>query len=570
MHTGHLPYVKLFLHGTHSIALAADGHIQVLDSSTGTILHTTTTNEQKEKVVKSGPVVAASVDESFAHLVTATSDKTIRVWEIAGLRVVSEREAPKKPTDVCFTHDAQTVLNSDKFGDVHSYPLLVSSVQETPAKASASKDAKPVTKSAKRMSDGSLLLGHVSLLTTLLLSRDEKYIITADRDEHIRVSWYPEAYTIERYCLEHKKFVSALHIPSWDPSLLVSGGGDPMLKIWDWMEGKVVREIDIVGAVIPFVKVVREKSRRMEGDGDDDDEVEVEGDGAAKLSSRQKRKNRKRGKGKEREDSEAGMEGSAHGNGEGDSMEVDEKVLGEVKTGTPAEEADSKDEGSDERLPNLTPVLAVQKILAFEVASSKFLVFSAHGATALFYCKFPDLSDSSSEAPSPDVRSLSLDQPVLDFTIWPNANEIWVSVDASWTADGSSLADGSKSVRIIKLDGDELISTNESVHQALAYTLNTTGRLEATPETLKQLDLYSALTILPKNVDVEHNAMDEDAPLSEATGGQLTGKELGRLKAKKAVLARQAALTGKRDHSETPEQEHSIKRQKSETAADAE
>lgn len=51
-------------------------------------------------------------------------------------------------------------------------------------------------------------MGHVSLLTTFLLTPDEKFIITADRDEHIRVSWFPEAYVIERYCLGHTKCVT--------------------------------------------------------------------------------------------------------------------------------------------------------------------------------------------------------------------------------------------------------------------------------------------------------------------------------------------------------------------------
>lgn len=84
---------------------------------------------------------------------------------------------------------------------VASYPRREERTTETdPSKASDTK--------SKRLQDESLLLGHVSLLTTFLLSPDEKYIITADRDEHIRVSWYPQAYTIEQFCLGHEKCVS--------------------------------------------------------------------------------------------------------------------------------------------------------------------------------------------------------------------------------------------------------------------------------------------------------------------------------------------------------------------------
>src|ERR1700761_4669088 len=53
-------------------------------------------------------------------------------------------------------------------------------------------------------SGGQLILGHTSFLTAFLLSFDEKFIVTADRDEHIRVSWYPQGYTIESYCLGHE------------------------------------------------------------------------------------------------------------------------------------------------------------------------------------------------------------------------------------------------------------------------------------------------------------------------------------------------------------------------------
>ena len=54
-------------------------------------------------------------------------------------------------------------------------------------------------------SGGQLVLGHASFLTAFLLTPDEKYIVTADRDEHIRVSWFPQGYTIETYCLGHEK-----------------------------------------------------------------------------------------------------------------------------------------------------------------------------------------------------------------------------------------------------------------------------------------------------------------------------------------------------------------------------
>ena len=60
----------------------------------------------------------------------------LKVWELDGLKLLSERyvflkeilviyemntcirELPKKPTSMLFTADGQTILVSDKFGDV--------------------------------------------------------------------------------------------------------------------------------------------------------------------------------------------------------------------------------------------------------------------------------------------------------------------------------------------------------------------------------------------------------------------------------------------------------------------
>jgi tRNA (guanine-N(7)-)-methyltransferase subunit TRM82 len=99
-----------------------------------------------------------------------------------------------------------------------------------------------------------LLLGHVSMLTaiTIGLHEGQSFIITADRDEHIKVSRYiPQAYHIENFCLGHREFVNSLHIPGQVPGILISGGGDDELFIWDWRQGRLLSRTHIVPSSSP-------------------------------------------------------------------------------------------------------------------------------------------------------------------------------------------------------------------------------------------------------------------------------------------------------------------------------
>jgi tRNA (guanine-N(7)-)-methyltransferase subunit TRM82 len=187
---------------------------------------------------------------------------------------------PKRPSAITVTHDAQ-ILSADKFGDVFSLPLLgtVYSQSEAPgtpqsstplatAKAKTKIAANTLTVHSKRNLealvnqqkwleknksevgeknegpnfDMTLQLGHVSMLTAVTLAESEgrKYIITADRDEHIRLSRYiPQAHIIEGFCLGHKEFIGDVVIPANRPEVLVSGGGDEELFVWDWKAGTV-------------------------------------------------------------------------------------------------------------------------------------------------------------------------------------------------------------------------------------------------------------------------------------------------------------------------------------------
>ena len=48
-------------------------------------------------------------------------------------------------------------------------------------------------------------LGHVSLLTTVLVLPDGQSILTADRDDHIRWSNWPGGFLVRGFLLGHKR-----------------------------------------------------------------------------------------------------------------------------------------------------------------------------------------------------------------------------------------------------------------------------------------------------------------------------------------------------------------------------
>ncbi|KAJ8130889.1 hypothetical protein O1611_g2738 [Lasiodiplodia mahajangana] len=101
------------------------------------------------------------------------------------------------------------------------------------------------------------------MLTCALTARDSQnrpYILTADRDEHIRVSrGMPQSHVIETYCLGHGSFVNALCIPRSRLAVLISGGGDNELFVWNWLAGTLLATVDLlthVREVLPDVTKV--------------------------------------------------------------------------------------------------------------------------------------------------------------------------------------------------------------------------------------------------------------------------------------------------------------------------
>lgn len=192
-------------------------------------------NEQeKAKNIEHRAICEITTYKHF--LVWIAEDKVLRVYDLNHQILLSEREFTKRGCALSVADDL--IVVGDKFGDVYSFPLIESSGSEAAA-ASEAVEKLPI-------------LGHVSMLTAVALTHTsdadpQRFIITADRDEHIRVSQFPDGHNIQAYCLGHAQFLSCLLIPARHPELLISAGGDDYLAFWDWKNGSLLekRQLDV-------------------------------------------------------------------------------------------------------------------------------------------------------------------------------------------------------------------------------------------------------------------------------------------------------------------------------------
>ncbi|KAI0555348.1 hypothetical protein F4679DRAFT_523420 [Xylaria curta] len=237
-------------------------------------------------------IVLLTVTADGSHVIAVTGqDKTLWVFEHDGkgsLAEVSRRAMPKRPCSLALTADGRTILSADKFGDVYALPLvpdqgydvvsIPASSSQAPASSQPLRGANLFTVHSQRnrraLEDQQrqretnakrdlpkegpkfaheVLLGHVSMLTSVLTAKDANerpYIITADRDEHIRVSrGIPQPHVIETYCLGHASFVNALCMHPSKSGILISGGGDNELYVWNWLAGELLCTVDLLGHV---------------------------------------------------------------------------------------------------------------------------------------------------------------------------------------------------------------------------------------------------------------------------------------------------------------------------------
>nr|XP_032646278.1 tRNA (guanine-N(7)-)-methyltransferase non-catalytic subunit WDR4-like isoform X2 [Chelonoidis abingdonii] len=170
---------------------------------------TASKNSQEDRGQDGQPAVKASDDilafafSSSGGYFALTDDnkrlvlfRTKPCWECLSVRSVIRR-----CTSLIITAAEDKILVADKSGDVYSYSIT------EPQKS------------------GKIELGHLSLLLDVALSPDDQYILTADRDEKIRVSLTRAPHNIISFCLGHREFVSRIFVIPNYPDLMLSASG---------------------------------------------------------------------------------------------------------------------------------------------------------------------------------------------------------------------------------------------------------------------------------------------------------------------------------------------------------
>lgn len=187
----------------------------------------------KNKDIGDVDLALAAFSSDASLLAVCDSYKRVFIWSTADWTLRTSTAAERRCVKLLF-QDNTRLLAADRAGDVYGFVL---------------NDDGTTTRE--------LLLGHLSMLLDVVLSSCQKYLLSSDRDEKIRVSHYPNCYNIESYCLGHSEFVSSLCI--MDDRYLVSGSGDGTLRAWDFINGleiamrNCIEDLSVEKAPIRFV-----------------------------------------------------------------------------------------------------------------------------------------------------------------------------------------------------------------------------------------------------------------------------------------------------------------------------
>ncbi|GLV45559.1 wuho [Carabus blaptoides fortunei] len=175
-----------------------------------------TKNQQDVLKNEKTTVLATSFSKYGDLFAICTLNKQLVVYN-SEYKVLKNLNVARTVSKIRFT-PSNNIIIADKTGDVYFFDLKSENCE------------------------AEQILGHLSMLLDALVTDCEKFIITCDRDEKIRVSHFPGAYNIVSYCLGHDEFV--LNLELLNEKVLISSSGDGTVRFWNYLEGKQLKIIN--------------------------------------------------------------------------------------------------------------------------------------------------------------------------------------------------------------------------------------------------------------------------------------------------------------------------------------
>ncbi|KAH9820814.1 WD40-repeat-containing domain protein [Melampsora americana] len=426
------------------LVIASNAHLQVADLGTGQIISTISSDQNSSNRTKGSHSALIrlmaihqqkieSTGQTRSLLFSTGEDKVLNTWELPELKLLQSRELSKRATALLISPNGKNIVIGDKSGDIYNLPMEGSEnlvfasdpdeeVKEiTPEKTPKDQPTKPTITLAP-------IGGHVSILTSLTFIPIQPIplLVSADRDEHIRLSRYPHAWSIESFLLGHQRFVGALlWVPdnSGKTGVLLSGGGDDDIYVWDVKEAKLKQKISVKG-LSAGLKVQPEKEAWF-------------------IKSR---KNQKRQQNKVE-------------NGEAKVGLKDETKCDPVTTDTSSKPVESQalvtsSEPGTEKKP-ISPEMCINKMICTsgaKVDDERFVIISSAGSSVVAVLSVSSILPPNGDDPV-EVRYHDFNLPVLDIVDTSN-HELLVSVDQSHKTEQKS--EPNSSLRGLVIDQDQI------------------------------------------------------------------------------------------------------------------
>eukprot|EP01064_Diplonema_japonicum_P003062 TRINITY_DN12019_c0_g1_i1.p2 TRINITY_DN12019_c0_g1~~TRINITY_DN12019_c0_g1_i1.p2 ORF type:complete len:347 (+),score=101.58 TRINITY_DN12019_c0_g1_i1:1778-2818(+) len=166
------------------------------------------------------------VGGKVAVVFTAGDDKVVEARDV-DMKVVHKSDLLPKKVGQLKLSGKNTILVADKTGEVVEMEYSVE----------------------KGFGPAKFLLGHTaSMVTGMEVCYKGLLVATTDKDEHLRLSRYPEARIIEKMCFGHQGFISGM-VKVTD-TILATGGGDGMVRFWSLPGGESLAHDQFEGSTV--------------------------------------------------------------------------------------------------------------------------------------------------------------------------------------------------------------------------------------------------------------------------------------------------------------------------------